>query len=758
MDILIYLTLSFLCLAAAVTLTLLQRFRREQLSPLQLTTITLLALASVLIIRMPVFWQTGEGVLTAFIHSLINAVNTIAMGGDLNGAIKNGAEYITGSNLAQGLKSTSDLLPHLYAFYIVLQALATPVLCGYALFKTLSLALSRVVLMLCHDPVFLFSRLSEESLLLARSILHSVRQSEERGLKPRKLLLCFIHTGAELSPTAESMWQELRHQGAIRIRESLSHKLFPRSAPSVNCILCDPNEQHNLHELIGLLEGPQSIETRRFTRKATVRYFVYAQSRQAEQVIDSLAGTHIKSDADCRNKIICMLNPKENLAVDILDTTPLYRYVARDEHGERRLNILIAGSTLLADRFLRNAYACGQMHDCKLSVTVAATDAKAFRERLFTSAPMLQQADSPVISMNGPIRFVTIADPLNITDEELLREADYIMVAFASDEENVRCARRIRTVIERQKLTDPRRAAQPVAIVYAVEDAALHLLCQRIDTAAAGGNYVPCTMMPAGSRERQNDSDVLFGHALLRRAFFLDKAYDPNDTLAAPDLDQEGVVRLQDEFIHFMNSAYNRRSSVATALHLAYREATYRELPDDPGKTAKLLAEAEHRRWCAYMIMSGFIPPTLQQLEAYFYRGKASHKNEALKLHPCIVPDVIEPTGALWDMTKPVTGPLDQVSRTLHTLTARRLHEILSRHGLPCPAPDALKQEDVQDEVARIPDPEDKERARKLYDALFKNYKRIDIDIVSKTDRILQLASDPEILDALRLFWLEGGK
>lgn len=745
MNVLPYLIVSAVLLAAAIVLTFLPRLRRRTSSALRLTAISVLVILSIMVMRMPLLFQKGELPMTATMHSMIKAVNTIGMGGDLDGVLKDGAAYISDGK--------PDVMTDVYAFYVTFQSLVSPLMCGFVLISTLGMALSKLRLLFCKRPVFIFSQLTEDSLILAQSILDSMHRPGEK--RPRsRALLCFLHPGADVPSGIAPMWEKLHAQGAIRVRDSLSRRIFPRLSPSVNCILCDQNEDVNLRDLVGLLEGEQSVETRRFVRAASIRYFIYAHSRQAERVIDSLSRDHIGSGEKGGNRIICMLNPKENLAVDILDSTPLHRFVATGEDGVRRLNVLIAGSSLLAERFLRNAYACGQMHDCRLSITLAAPDATAFAERLWASAPMLRRSEDPVVKINGELHFVDLSDAVEVADEALLREADYVFVAFEEDEVNIRCARRMRMIIERQKLTDARRATQPVAIVYAVEDTALSAMCRRIDQSEGNGSYTPCTMVPTGSRDRQNHTDVLFGHELLRRAFFMDRAYDE---LVMPKLDREGVRALQHDFIAFMNRAYMRRSSVATALHLMYRKHVYETLP--PAQANEILSEVEHRRWNAYMIMSGFLPPTDAQLAAYFYRGEATHKSEELRLHPCIVTRVPQESKALWDFEEPVVDELDEVSRRLHRLTAERLHQVMTDNGQPCPAPEKISPQSVSrllEAAGKIADPGAKKLAGKLVGCLFRDYKRLDLNIVGKTNDILNMASDPGILAALRLFWMEG--
>lgn len=177
-------------------------------------------------------------------------------------------------------------------------------------------------------------------------------------------------------------------------------------------------------------------------------------------------------------------------------------------------------------------------------------------------------------------------------------------------------------------------------------------------------------MIPVGSIERQHHTETLFGDALLIKAFLLDRAYSG---ITAMDKSPEGLRALQKDFVAFMNKAYERRSTVATALHLKYRETVLHDDKLSEREKLQTLAHAEHLRWNAYMIMAGYAPPTDAQLESYYFTGEPAHLSKLLKLHPCMLPSVKEVTPELWGQGTVPVDALDALSLKLHAMALERL-------------------------------------------------------------------------------------
>ncbi len=719
-------------------------FRQERYSGANLLVITCLVVLSIAVLRMPLNLARGEDLGSSAFHGLISAMQTIGLNESISDVIDDSVCIMDGISKDQLREMTLAGVSYearVYTVFSIVQYVAAIGLCGFVLIKTISRLLLRWQLKICLRPLFFFSHLTMESIHLARSIQQSMQSQHKRAL------FCFTSVQEDMNEELAQAWREAGLGHAFQLNENLNAALFPWFSSVVNCILCCEDEDRNIKTLSRLL---QENSEARICRRRLMKYFIYAQSDQAEQAIDALATKYIPGKEQNRNQIICMLNHQENLAVHILDQVPLHEYVAVNAQGEGRLNILVAGSTPLAIRFLRNAFSCGQMENCTLNIILADPQAEEVRQRICTAAPLLKQKDLPLVQACGGLHFHSLSRRAAVADDALLQDVQYVLLAYDSDDENMKAARRIRTLIERQRLTNPDRAGQEVAIVYVVRDAAMNALCKEIDPAAGYGTAKACRMIPVGSIERQHHTETLLGDTLLIKAFLLDRTYSG---ITAVDKSPESLRALQKDFVAFMNKAYERRSTVATALHMKYRETVLHDDKLSDQEKLQTLSHAEHLRWNAYMIMSGYAPPTDAQLESYYFTGDATHLSKLLKLHPCMIPSVKEVTPDLWSQGTVPADALEALSLKLHAMALERLRAYLPQS--------VLKQPDPTDKAAIIkaaealPDENDRKQAVRLAKALFNNFKQYDLNIVASTPDILRNANDPDIQAALRLFWLE---
>lgn len=747
-----YVLLAF-CIAAAVLLVIpvvltVRWFRQERYSGTNLTVIAVLIILSIALARMPLNLERGESLVGSLLHGFIGAGQTISMDASLSDTIDAGVAIINGAP-DQPIESPEAKA---YTIFVTVQYVTCVVLSGFVLVKTISRLLLKRQLKWYRRPVFIFSQMTKESIMLAQSIQASMQDSKQKGV------FCFASVNDEIEDSLHDVWQEAHLANAFQLSEALSGDLLPRKAASISCILCNENENANLIHLSTLLEENKSAKDAR----RDVKYFIYVQSRQAEETIDQLTEQYLTGDQD--NQIICMINPKENLALQILDEIPLWDYVrkATEQKQTDQMNVLILGSTPLADRFLRNAYSCGQMYNSSLSITMAAADAKAYEKRLKADAPALASTMG-IVQECGVPKFVEEADDLAV----LLGDVTYVLVAYENDEENIKTAQRISSLIDKRKLVDAAWAQQPVAVVYAVKDDVMNSLCRSRDQAHAARLHgaVSCTLFAVGSSKTQNSTAELFSSQLLKKAFFLDQAY--NGMLEQCDADAKTMQR---HFIQFMNKAYGRDSSMAAALHLKYREKLKDIVKDvnarsgaaKPVTLEEVQVHVEHCRWNAYMIMEGHTCPTQEQLKGYFCRGGAKHQHVALGLHPCLVSSKPAYTENLWAEGACAQDALDEVSLQLHDLALAELKAELKGtysafaeelRNLPVAPLGKAKAMELADKLT--PSGADKARVIKLMQMLYKNYKSFDLKIARATTQILDKAGDEAIGEKLKLFWLE---
>lgn len=750
-----FFALSFLLLATAVVL-IFRWLRKGDLSAKDLLIISALTLSSIALIRLTVDPIECDFV-TRLMNCILRSMQTIALEenmGDIVDELHTAVaamlrvpvpETLTGSAAQEFLRSAgaSTFRGTLYAAFASVQYVLAPVICGLALVEVVANLVGGLRERFCRKPVYVFSQLNRESLTLAESIART----------QQRVLICFFGAAQKQQ---EEFRSRLRQIDAIVHEDEIRHKLFPRFAPCTTCLVCSGSEEDNLNTLSRLLEEGEEDGFGR------LKYFVFAHSSQAERLTDKLAAQYV-TGADCKDgqsvRLVCMINPEENLVSHILARHPLHACTA--PAGEkRRLNVLILGSGHLAEHMLRNVFACGQMIGCTLSITAAAQNEKAFRTRMEASVPMLRKPDDPLMQELGTIAFEHLECPAAADSLPSAQNADYMLCALDNDADNIQAAGQLRVLIDQQKLQaaahQAPRASQQVSILYVVKDPSMNALCLREEAPAYDVRaYTPCTASPVGSNSEQYSADVIFSNEIMHQGFFVDRSY--NSKLDSYDGGRQPESMMND-FFSFMNSAYGRRSSIANAQHIPYRSSVLAEAKDeDKEKTVQLLAKVEHQRWCAYTIMDGFTRPTDEQLKGFLFRGNSNTKETELLLHPCLVPSKAVPLGDPFAKGAKAQDCLDEVSLKIHDLILPRVKALFEANGLDAAmlmrtkaqSPKAHK-EDLLKEAGKLPGSTQK-LAEAMIKKLYNNFRSSDIAIVQDTARIRDAAEKHR--QTLENFW-----
>lgn len=735
---------------------------------------------------MPLFLHWGESASNSILHSLVDALQTISLGTSIPETVEAGVLIIDG----KAMKSFADTFgqSRFYATYVIVQYALGLILCGVAVLKTISSGLQRQWLrFLCVRPVFYLSHLSEETLLLAKSI-----EKEARSQKKR-IAICFASASEETISSLAQSWNAAGLKNAICFNDNINGSILPKMASSINYILFSADENESIDCLNGLLKEHE----KKHLRNPHIKYFIVAHSRNAERIIDGISNLYKNTD---QNQMICLINPVHNLVMNILNQYPLYQSVPTkdkenteptgiasdsspfEDKEKKELNIVIAGASPLAEQFLRNAYACGQMANQNLSITLVDPEAERLKKELLCSCPVLKNGPIELLEACGDLCFEEISVPAEVADIKYVGKANYILLAFEDDAENIQAARRIRRIIEQQKLTDESRREVPVQIIYSVKNRTLSEICKTTNGETVTELYTPCTMIPVGNLEQMYSVDMFFYHELLVKAFLLDCAYAKNfpgddkrkenskadaDTNieANQDVDVKiNIPELKAQYVAFLRGIRygasidnaDKCSSLAAALHSNYYDEAMGEEKPANERIKDLLAHTEHRRWVAYMIMSGQQPPTSEQLDSYFFTEKYSHKNAALYLHPCMRVSATGTAANLWTDEEVADG-LDMLSRTNHAKVVAELKKLLEGTS-ECAMLDGLtpnQKERIEEAAEKLLDQAKGKKAMRLAKALFTDYKAFDGYIVGRTKDILKLAGNKELSDALRLFWLE---
>lgn len=711
---------------ALVLLTCRKSARRK------LMLLTLVAMLAVMCIRVPLYMENG-GWTAAVVQSFAHALQAVTLSEDMDGPVEKGSELLAAAVDQEPVRLSEEsrnLTVDFYRIYSVALSILAPILGGALLLEALAAFFPYLRLRLPGiRPVFVFSRVNPQAVTLAGSILEEI---------PARIV--FQRTDTAQEQPSEALVQRVRDMGAICLSGEVALRQMSGWIRSVTYVFIDPDEQENIKDLARRLAEPP--ERGWIRRKRRVRCYAFAQSREAERTIDALARKHVSR----AHQIVCMLSVQENVAQHILERYPLHEYAWDGAPGMRELNVLVVGSDVQAERFFANAYVCGQMHDTRLSITLTAPDAEDFARRLHIAAPMLATPEDPAVRMCGEVQCVPMGDEV---DAALLAKAHYILVSLGSDARNKEMAAKIRMDIDRQKLLDPERARQRVAVLFMQEDDALHELCQK----ELRPNELPqgrgCEIIPVGSRRQQFSVQVLFSEERMFRGFFVDRAFSQR----TQQVSREELMR---DYIRLMNHAYNRRSSVAAAMQLDYRQHFRRHTSLTPEHAEAALAQAEHQRWTAYTILDGYRAPTEEELQRYAFKPGFKHKWDELMLHPCLVESRCAPERELWEERAPADA-LDELSLHLHDMALDELEALMGKSQVEAARrPRSRMSAEMEKSMLRLYADsflaeEKRERAKYLIDNLYRDYKQVDREIVRQTDWIIRCAR--QYAPMLRAFW-----
>ena len=234
------------------------------------------------------------------------------------------------------LQQESQRMLQFLRYYCVFLYISIP-LCASALAIRVLTGLFARLRMKFHfcRPLYVFSRLNEGALTLAESIL------KEAG---KDCPLFIFQHGKEAPAALQARANKLR---AILRAGDMEQKDIPRMAYGTSLFLMDEDENKNLQEMKRFLSQP---DRRRFLpEKHTLRLYVFANGRQAEDIIDAEAKRH----ASGRIRVILSVNAPAMMAKHILSRYPLP--MGRPGEKMQWTDILLIGQGAILENMLETA-------------------------------------------------------------------------------------------------------------------------------------------------------------------------------------------------------------------------------------------------------------------------------------------------------------------------------------------------------------------------------------------------------------------
>lgn len=315
---------------------------------------------------------------------------------------------------------------------------------------------------------------------------------------------------------------------------------------------------------------------------------------------------------------------------DLLYRFPLYSSV---KQGSDLISVMIVGCGKLGVTMLKTVLWCGQIPGYRLKIRVYDKDAARAESMLYKTCPELALEEYD-------IKFISADIDCEDFEKKLCEgmDATYAVVATGDDELNIDTAEYLYSQFRKNhgfEKTPPifaRVRSDIKSINLSQESTFLSRRNIRI----------------FGTTECVYSEKTLFNTELENLALATHLCYF--DALKADTTD----FRYKEAVASFYASEYDRRSSMATALHIASKlrvcgitgeeggslgekEAGEFEALIKDGLLLEKLSKNEHDRWNAFMRSEGYRKASMVQMEAYA-KKTGSHKDDDTKLHPCIVP------------------------------------------------------------------------------------------------------------------------
>jgi len=307
----------------------------------------------------------------------------------------------------------------------------------------------------------------------------------------------------------------------------------------------------------------------------------------------------------------------------------LYEHPLYDLPDNRKdISVMIVGCGKLGMRMLKTVVWNGQIEGYTLKICVYDKNSKEAEQKLYHQCPELDRYN---------INFVDVDIESSDFNKKIVDSLDatFVCVATGSDDLNITTAENLYRLFRRQtfgytppiftrvrKIVKSENYNKKDSYLY---DRNIHLF---------------------GTTESIYSNNTLFNSKLEKLALAIHLCY--SSALSAPYDSYEFK-----QAVHtFCSSEYNRRSSMATALHISSKliscgiMSTSQKQPtdDDLNKFEKSLDEEmlevliknEHDRWNAFVRSEGYICADVN-IVCKYAADNNSHKDEISKLHPCIL-------------------------------------------------------------------------------------------------------------------------
>lgn len=339
--------------------------------------------------------------------------------------------------------------------------------------------------------------------------------------------------------------------------------------------------------------------------------YLLSETESASMLIDHLRHGLLEAayPHTFHNTELRLLDRFRALSYDLLWEKPLHKFCTPSPlTGSLHTNILVLGFGKIGREFFRAASSVGMTYNCRLNFTLCDLDIQRKLNAFIQQCPELDQ------SVN--FQEQTLDAESNQLEELILRrDFHYILVALGDDERNIRIATRLKQHYRKRYWKDA-NTNQPQISVN-IEDALKHEYVRNLWNNEDQTNH---SLLVFGGLDQAFSKTVLMPRNLWLAARWIHYQLNPHTS---------GMRKEWTE--------YERRSSIACAIHAVYYADTFSNLDKLPDRLLDALINAEHCRWMAYVRSEGMQRADLALVNAYYEKLGNRHVDILGLLTPCLV-------------------------------------------------------------------------------------------------------------------------
>lgn len=526
------------------------------------------------------YFATDSGFVRGIKTILLSIHNTIRLfilDGDFE-IIKNAVDANTvGDNLANVFTTYSAII------FVMAPVVTAGVVLSF--FKNVSAS----VKYFCAPKadIYVMSELNDRSIALAQDILTNPTVLGKK-------LVIFTDVFEKEEEEKSELIEQARRLGAICFKKNITDINLKPNAKGITrkFYFVGDDEDANLRQSLVMIARCRENEV---FNTSNTQFFVLSNSVESETLLNS---------ADKGNMRVRRMSLARNLAIDTLQKRSIFeKAVVKGE--EKLINIVIVGLGGYGQEFFKTISWCGQMKGYKLNIHLFDM-IEDIESQIRGFAPEVVKYNHKKIE-GEPFYDIYYHNAMDVKSQEFLEELSLIdnittvYVTLGDDELNIETAMRIRMILARKGNND----ADIMAIVYS--SIKNETIKQNGIKDVSGNDYAIDFI---GSMEERYTLNFIEQNELEQEGLRIHLSWSNT------------VEEKKANELLYEKYEYNRRSSMAQALHGQYREKL--GLKDSANVTEREDRVMEHNRWNAYM-----------RAEGYVYGSK---KNHVARTHTDLVP------------------------------------------------------------------------------------------------------------------------